>query len=161
MQIFPYISLQITFNCIQPQSTHPCLSLFLFSELKVPSSCTVPGENPETALWTTRSTTCSFRKWVSIWNYSWSICVYFFIKHIFFLKRKGICDKRNSAANQGRKGRQFKANNMWIPWLLFLNPDGSWFWCRTPTHKEGTEPNGSASAGGRSYKKRGCFVTAK
>lgn len=37
----------------------------------------------------------------------------------------------------------------------------SWLWCRTPAHKGGTEPKVPAAARGRSYEKRGHFMTMK
>lgn len=151
----PY-RLHWSFHC----NTHQLLCFFFF-ELRIPSSCTFPGAKSLRQLSAlSRSTTCSFRKCVSIWSYCRSICAYLFL---FYCKRERI--RKNILRCYKRKDRrkvmeEYNAS----PAVTDSEPGGkleSWLRWGTPTHKEGAEPSVSATARGRHCEMRGCFVTAK
>ena len=145
----PY-RLHWSFYCMsQPPNTH---SLLLGSfELNIPSRCKFPGgEAQDSSVHFLDLQLAHFRKQVSIWSYSTSICVYQF----FFQ----LCEMERIDTNI-RSWRMREAVVGWnrSPAITHSKPGWKlepWLWHRTPTCRGCSEPDFSARARGRSCRKR-------
>lgn len=144
----PY-RLHWSFHCMHPTPTTHIFLLCSF-ELRIPSSCNVPrGKSSRQPSALLRSTTRSFRKWVSIWSFSRSNCVY----PIYLTLKKGRNSLKYTWWQKGRERKEAMEGQNESPVVADSEPGWkveSWLWSRTPMllkEVQSQEPTYTARAG--------------